>query len=300
MVVNKFEKTINDFVDAAKLVNAPANRGKLEDVFRVFGDDILAHTTQFRVTNKKNVELNFRTLSPVDRSARIYDRCVKEGLIADGDEPVYKVYSELENKLSGYDSVRAIDFDADFGLAKLWYIMSSTSLIHPKDLVKFENCPKALFSLLETFEKLQLDQIVIFGVDYQKKSFNIYFKVPKPYHSTTQFVEDYLKAFNFEVPAQPVLEFCSRVLCLALTVTWDSPKVQRVCFYYPEPSLEKVKAAFGPGTLYDFAVKAPTLKEHPLYIISQSLGPKLSDAYNKLETEYTGDIGAIFMNVMRG
>jgi len=272
--------TIEDIIQSAKLVHALYSVEKLQCIFRAFGNEILSGVTELRTTNKTNPELNFRTIWNVDNNApSLYDRAVKEGLLSPKNTNIDNIFADMVAAFPTSVRKNAIDFDAQYGVVKLWHY---TSVVHPSQLSLLKYAPPSLLSLVDVFVKLDLLQISIFGVDYQNESINIYFKLHSSYHATHQFVEDVLRELKYEVPSASILNFCATSHSLAVTLSWNTTKPPRICFYKRVPTLEQVKLELGECALYEFTKNAPTLKLDPWLIISQSLGPKLSSA-NSLE-----------------
>jgi len=294
MASEKQKAIVADLIQAARLINAPYSEANLTRIVSVFGQEILSGYVLLRATTQYPRELNFRYLKRIeDTYTSLYNTCVAEGFIKPQHKDIDKIFSEVEAVFPSVVPFHNADFDADFGVSKLWYSFTTKTAIHPSSLSLLTSAPKSLLALVEAFLKVELHEIVIVGVNYQKAAFNIYFRLPKLYHATTKFVEDFLSAINFEIPAKVICDFCASASVLAVTTNWDDCK-RRIAFY-KLATLEEVKSILGAHPLCtEFVENAPSFRENPGFVFSQSLGPKVSDAYCKIEKEYIGDISEIF------
>jgi len=149
--------------------------------------------------------------------------------------------------------------------------------------VKLKNAPPSILNYLPVFAEQGVSALYCVGVDYTKKSMNVYFDwKEKRHYKDIQDVVDFLEKIGFSIPSEDYLASMARAACLACTFRWDSPTIERCCFYmdhWTEVSedLENFKEECALPT---------TLSSEPSTFVSCSVGERPDMFYTKLESDY--------------
>jgi len=173
----------------------------------------------------------------------------------------------------------AVDFDPKDGFTKLWH-WGRYNIVQ---FVKLKNAPPSILNYLPLFAEQGVSALYCVGVDYTKKSMNVYFDwKEKRHYKDIQDVVDFLEKIGFSIPSEDYLASMARAACLACTFRWDSPTIERCCFYMDHwtevsENLENFKEECALPT---------TLSSEPSTFVSCSVGERPDMFYTKLESDY--------------
>jgi hypothetical protein len=203
--------------------------------------------------------------------------------------PFGNLISTMSCELTTY--AIGLDFDVKIGLAKAWHFGNHTvAEIYARsvdDDALAKELPVAGRKHLEFFDKFGFDDVYCTGVDYCNNSMNFYFIFSGTFGRSVEDVKNILAELGFSLPtdeADPerLLLDCSRASAFAVTLRWESDRIERVCFYTPKYLLESTSTI-------EFAARhvLPTTRDHRTVdsFIGCSFGG--DGHYKKIETDYS-------------
>jgi hypothetical protein len=136
------------------------------------------------------------------------------------------------------------------GFQKL-YASFRTDLQKVSQLVDLPSMPRAVAENAAFFADHDLHDVSVIGVDYQRRTMNLYFQVPPATAGDLEpkTVLSMLRESGLPDPDEQMLELACRAYRIYVTFNWDSPAVQRMSFA-PRPragvDLSTIEARLGP------------------------------------------------------
>ncbi|MEU5682595.1 aromatic prenyltransferase [Streptomyces venezuelae] len=225
----------------AQVVDVTASHDKVWPILNAFQDVFGQAVISFRAaTGRSTDELDCRfTMLP--KGLDPYARALEHGLTPKTDHPAGSLLKEVHQNLP-IESC-GVDFGVVGGFAKTWSFPSASHLLTIDQLIELPSIPAAVAANRDFFRKYGLDDIVAtVGIDYGNRTTNLYFgagggrEVPAGCFEA-QGVRAILAELGLPEPSEELLKLCERSFSIYTTMSWDSPKIQRVSYaaMTPEP-----------------------------------------------------------------
>jgi len=180
----------------------------------------------------------------------------------------------------------AVDGDPSLGAVKFWQFGNCTV----EQLAALPEAPDALRAHLKFFSKHGLVRVVCTGVDMVKRSMNVYFDLQEGGKEPAEVrIRSIFTDLGFEHPDDATLRYLTGRGAFATSLTWDSEKCERVCFYMTPSTISM------PPRIRSFMddCSLPSLRESNVCcnsaFVSCSFGKASSDAYLKQESDWHGE-----------
>ena len=280
-----------DLIAVAKLTGVAYCENTLERVLNTFEKGFLNHSIQIRSTTKPldKRDLCFRFLDLESREHPL-EHALRKGEVSPNGHEIYDWLPTLAEHFPalGY----GVDFEATRGLTKIWQFIDGA--YNPEALQALPIMPRGYSASLPLLRELGLDSLTIVGADYVHNSVNLYFRPSQASHHTGALVSTACERLGFAPPSVTAKVHASKTGCIAVTYGWQSPSIDRICFYVAGFSREDVPA-YDP-LLRNYARNVPALVDDPRFIVGWSHGPR--GTYLKIEDDYTGDVSNIFETAM--
>ena len=216
-----------DIVAAAELAHAPYDREVIRRGLQAYGSFFAGSPVSFRTSTKKGPErrLNVRYVElgvPHDP----YATALAEGFIRHEGHPLDNLLPEIQATypVVGY----GVDLEVAYGLEKIWPFFPHL----PQPAARayaMPSLPDAVKAQAGYFEKYGLEDFSLFALDYRNRTINLYFMV-RPGHLAPETIAGMIGDLGFQVPGQEILGYCSMAIPVYFTFSWDSPRVERLCF----------------------------------------------------------------------
>ncbi len=280
-----------DLIAIAKFTGVAYCENTLNRVLSTFEHGFLNHSIQIRSTNKPlgKRDLCFRFLDLESREHPL-DHAFRQGELKPNGHKIFDWLPTLAEYLPALGF--GVDFEATRGLIKIWQFIDGA--YEPEALRTLPSMPRGYEASLPLLRELGLDSVTIVGADYVHNSINLYFRPSQASHSTGALVSAACERLGFAPPSATAQAHASKTGCIAVTYGWDSPSIERICFYVAGFGREDVPD-YDP-LLRNYARHVPALVDDPRFIIGWSHGPHGS--YLKIEDDYTGDVSNIFEAAM--
>jgi len=278
------QQMYDDIVKAAEIAEVPYDQGAIQrvlDAFRAyFSGSAISFVTNTRPQKERHLSVRYVEIQ-VPHDA--YDIALEHGLIAKQGHPIDDLIPELRSRYSilGYGA----DMVVGHGLAKIWQFFRALPVV--EEVSATPSLPASVGQHTAYFSKYDLRYVSLFAMDYRHKTTNMYFMVKEPGLFPPAKIIGMIEDLGFNAPTDELLEHCSRAVTIYYTFSWDSPKVERICFgtIAPKPSL--IPTHLHP-LLERYVAQAPCLSKDRVFIHSVTLAR--NGSFIKIENDYTGSM----------
>ncbi len=276
------EKMHDDIIKAAKVVDAPYNENIIQRLLKAYEDFFKGSAVTFVTSTKPKGKraLSIRYVE-IQVEHDPYEIAVSNDLLKQDKHLIHHLLTEIRRNypIMGY----GVDADVNFGVSKIW-----TFFQIPQPLEKAYTttaAPKSIQNFAEYFKKYDLNVFHLFALDFRNKTTNVYFMVKDPEAFPPDKVANMIADLDLKVPSKEILEHCSKALTIYLTFTWESSRVDRICFgiAVDDPSL--IPTHLDP-ILKKYSLHAPFQTDDRRFIYSMT--PSRSGDYIKIENDYNG------------
>ncbi|WP_406421813.1 aromatic prenyltransferase [Streptomyces sp. NBC_00842] len=215
--------------EAAGLLEVECSRDKVLPILDLYGGDLAQSAVAFRVATgaRRAGELDCRFMVPQDVDP--YQLALDNGLVKKTDHPVARLLSDIREScpVDGY----GIDFGVVGGFKKIWVVLPRTGLQQVTKLAGIPSMPRSLGESLDFIARHGLgDTAGLLGIDYRNRTVNVYFGEPPAGGIAAESVRSMLREVDQAEPTEQMLRLGRQAFGVYVTLNWDSPKIERICF----------------------------------------------------------------------
>jgi len=272
----------DDIIKTAQIADVPYNTDIIWRILNTYRDFFSGSSVAFRTTTKAKDKrgLNVRYIElgvPHDP----YLIALSEGLIEKQGHPIDDLLSEIQSQypILGY----GVDFEVSYGLEKIWPFFPHTPQLL-EAICSLYCLPDGIRNYADYFARYDLAQVNVFALDYRHKSINLYFPMETPGLLPPHKIAAMIADLEFDVPPQEVLGYCSWANPVYYTFSWDSPRIERLCFAVVTPNLGDIPIHLDP-LIERFTAQVPFAGNARTFIYNITLARRGS--YIKIENDYT-------------
>ncbi len=281
-----FNTDLNQLVDhvlkIGELVEVSCDEKAIWKVLNAYKDFYTGSTVTIRTTTKPKEErdISIRYLEHmIPHNPDPYTTAINEGLIEKNGHPIHKMISEI---LSTFDILGwGVDLNVGNGLSKIWPFIVPGPF---EPTYSMSTIPSSIKKHRDYFIKHGLDVFSVFGLDFLNNTTNVYFMIKDPSKAKREIYESLLKELDFEIASPEVMEKCCEALTIYYTFSWDTDRVERVCFGIGCPEEGQVPVHFHP-LMKKFVENIPTITNIRKFIYSITFGR--DGLFFKVENDYT-------------
>ena len=228
----KLDSLYSAIEETARLVDVPCDRDRVWPILAAYGDgvDSLAQSViAFRLaTDARHAgELDCRFTIP--KGVDPYACALSNGLSAQTDHPVGTLLSDVQRRCS--IDTYAIDFGVAGGFTKIYSFFPPGE---SQDLSKLAGIPSMPHNLGENaglFARYGMgERASCVGIDYPDRTVNIYFTGTSAGCFERHNVLSMLRETEQPDPSEQMLRLAEAGFGVYVTLNWESPKIQRICF----------------------------------------------------------------------
>ncbi|MFD3701038.1 aromatic prenyltransferase [Streptomyces sp. NPDC058646] len=232
--VTEVEKLYSALQESARLVGAPYSRDKVQPILTAFGDALADGVVVFSVQTggRHSGELDYSFMAPPGLGDP-YPHAVAHGFITESDHPVHSVLSDIQGRWGIREHF--VDCGVVGGFKKL-YAHFPDDLQKVSALAAVPSVPRAVAENADLFARYGLDEVAMIGVDYKRRTMNLYFQFSPDGRPGAEAIGSMLREIGLHEPDQRMLEFAQKSMRANITFSWDSPRIVRVAFA-PPPGL---------------------------------------------------------------
>jgi len=269
-------------IQTAHIADVPYNTDIIWRVLNAYPDFFSGSSIAFRTTTKAKEKrgLNVRYIElgvPHDP----YLIALSEGLITKQGHPIDDFLSEIQSQYSirGY----GVDFEVNYGFEKIWSFFPDAP--QPIEAIySLSSLPDSIRNYADYFAKYELATVNVFGLDYRHNSMNLYFPMERPGAFPPHKIASMIEDLELEIPTQEILEYCSIANPVYYTFSWDSSKIERLCFAVVTSDLSLIPVHLDP-VIARYTAQAPFAGNARTFIFNITFGS--SEDYIKIENDYT-------------
>jgi hypothetical protein len=273
----ELEELYSAIEESAGLVDVACSRDKIWPILTAYDaarQDVIA----FRVATDARHEGDFNCRFSLPEGVDPYAVALSKGLTAETDHPVGALLSDLQERCPIDSS--GVDFGVVGGFRKIWVYFPDGDFQRLSRLVDIPSMPSSLAENVRLFARHGLDDRVdVAGIDYHHKTVNLYFPGP-PDPETTRSLH---RAIGLPEPSEQMLMFCEGAFGFYTTLSWDSPKIERISFGAKAQDPMALPVRLG-SKIEHFVKNVPYGLDDPklIYAAMTSTG----EEYYKLQTYY--------------
>ena len=282
----KFNTDLKELVDQilkiGELTEVSSDEKSIWKVLNAYRDFYIGSTVTIRTTTKPKEErdISVRYLEHmIPHNPDPYTTAINEGLIEKNGHPIHKMIPEI---LSTFDILGwGVDLDVRKGLSKIWPFIVPGPF---EPTYSMSTIPTSIKKHRNYFEKHGLNVFSVFGLDFQNNTTNVYFMIKDPSKARQEIYESLLKELNFEIGPPEVMKKCCEALTIYYTFSWDSDRVERICFGIGCPQEEQVPLHFHP-LIKKYVENIPVITNIHKFICSITFDRE--GLFFKIENDYT-------------
>ncbi|MEZ0069972.1 hypothetical protein ABIA32_006020 [Streptacidiphilus sp. MAP12-20] len=225
------EELYSAIEESAHLVGAACSRDNVWPILSAFGEGLAEALIVFSVqTGGRHAgELDYSFTTPPGFGDP-YPHALSHGFVSETDHPVGSVLSDIQGRWAIREHF--IDAGVVGGFKKL-YAHFPDDLQKVSALADIPSMPSAVAENASFFARYGLDEVAMIGVDYNRRTMNLYFQFAAEGRPEPSAILSMLREIGLHEPDQRMLEFAQKSMRANITLSWDSPKIVRVCFAPP-------------------------------------------------------------------
>ncbi|MFJ4832088.1 aromatic prenyltransferase [Streptomyces sp. NPDC088747] len=250
------EELYSAIEESARLVGAACPRDEVWPILAAYEDAITADSgIVFSAQTGESQAGELEYTVQVSGIGDPYARAVANGFVAPTDHPVSTLLSDIQERVS--IGLYAIDCGVAGGFKKIYALFPELQTV--AQLAAIPSVPPALAQNADFFARHGLDGTAVIGIDYQHRTMNVYFQLPSAGNLDPESVRSILREIGLPEPDEQILEYACTSYRIYTTLSWESPKIQRISFApQPRPGLDlsALPAKLEPG-IEQFMHNAP-------------------------------------------
>ena len=280
---NDLEQLVKDMGILCDLVGVEPKEEKIWKVLNAYEPFFRGSPLSIRTTTKpigkRDVSARYVELM-MPHKIDPYITALNEGFIEKNGHPIHSLTQEIPEafQIMGY----GVDLDARVGLAKIWPFIVPDSI---DPLFSMEYFPESIKNYESYFKDHNLTIFSVFALDFLHNTTNIYFMLKDPSKNSIEECTSLVEELGFEPASEEVMEKCSEAAHLNYTFSWDSDRIERLCFGMTCESAEEVPVHFHP-LMKKYVGSSPFQSEKKKFIYGVAFKP--DGRYYKIETDYNG------------
>jgi hypothetical protein len=212
------------------------------------------------------------------------DLAVSEGLAEKTDHPVGSLLSDIRERFPV--DCYGIDFGVVGGFKKTWSFFSPDDLQDLAKLADIPSMPRSVGENVPFFARHGLDdKVSLIGIDHKNRTVNMYFGEPPAEVFERETVRSMLREHGLPEPSEQMLSLGEVAFGIYTTLSWDSPKVERLTLAVMTPDPTALPVPLEPA-VERFVKTAPSTVDAAdrRYVYAVTSSPK--GEYNKLQSYY--------------
>jgi 6-linalyl-2-O,3-dimethylflaviolin/7-geranyloxy-5-hydroxy-2-methoxy-3-methylnaphthalene-1,4-dione synthase len=236
--------------ESARLLEVTCARDMVRPILTAYADVLAQSAISFRVaTGARHAgDLDCRlTMIPTDVDP--YARALSKGLTDHTDHPVSALLSDIAGqcRIDCY----GIDFGVVGGFKKTWQFFQPHDLQKVSTLGSIPTMPQSLMENADFFARYGLDdKASLTGIDYQSRTVNVYFGELPAECREPGTISAMLREIELPAPSEQLLKVGQHAFNIYVTLSWDSLKVERICFSAMTPEPAELSARLEPRIEY--------------------------------------------------
>jgi hypothetical protein len=226
--------------ETAALLDITPARDKVWPILSTY--DPASVVVGFRATTRESKDLDCRfTALPGDVNPYLF--AVSKGLAEGTDHPVGSLLTEVMEQFPTI--AHGVDFGVVGGFKKTWTFIPLNDLQKLSKLAAMPSMPPSLGENLDFYARHGLDdKLSMIGIDYPSRTVNVYFVGAPAECREPETIRAIVAELGLPEPSEQFLALAQQAVGIYTTLSWDSPKIQRITFASMVPDLKELPARF--------------------------------------------------------
>jgi len=280
------ERVYSAMEESAGLLDVACSREKIQPILTAFQDVLADGVIVFSMANGRHAtELDFSISVPAGHGDP-YAAALEHGLIPATGHPVGDLLADTQKALPV--SMFAVDGEVTSGFKKTYAFFPTDDMPGLAQLIDIPSMPPSVAENAELFGRYGLDKVQMISLDYKKNQVNLYFSNLNPEFLQPEPVQAMVREMGLQLPADKGLAFAKRSFAVYPTLSWDSAKIERLCFAVisTDPTLAPAQEQADLDLFSTYANNAPYAYagEKRTLVYGLTLSP--SEEYYKLGSYY--------------
>jgi len=223
------EELYSAIEESARLVGAACSRDKVWPILTAYGDLLtegrIVFSAQTGERHAGELEYTIQVSPGIDDP---YAHALSNGFVAETDHPVGALLSDIQARISVNEY--AIDCGVVGGFKKVYALSRDSHGV--SKLADIPSMPRALAENAGFFARHGMDDAALIGIDYQRKTMNVYFQLPAAAAGSLEpkAILSMLREIGLPEPDERMLEFACKSYRIYATLSWDSSEIRRISF----------------------------------------------------------------------
>lgn len=217
--------------ETARLMDVPCSRDKVWPILTAYGDALPKSKDEFmfRVATGAHRAEKLDCRFSISKDVDPYAVALSNDLIAKAGHPVGTLLSDVQGRCP-IDSY-GVDFGIVGGFTKTWLYFPGDRKQGLSTLADIPSMPRGLAENISIFPRHGLgDKASLIGIDYQHKSVNVYFTGLPDECGEAKTVLSMFREIGLPDPNEQMLKLSQKAFAIYVTLSWDSAKIERICF----------------------------------------------------------------------
>ena len=224
----ELERLYSVIEKSARMMGVPCSRAKVWPILTAYEAVIPQAAIYFRVETGARRAGDFHCfVTMIPKDVDPYALAVSNGLTAKTDHPVDALGSDIAGRcpIDNY----GIDFGVVGGFTKIYRFFPKDDRQELSRLAGISSMPRSLEKNAGFFARHGVYDLGLTATDYQSKTVNVYSKLPDGYLNP-ETITSMLREIGLPDPSEQMLKLCQKAGVFYATLSWDSPRIERVCF----------------------------------------------------------------------
>jgi hypothetical protein len=241
--------------ESAGMLDVPYSRDQVKKVLTAFGDEISDESVVVLAMaggerHKGDIDYNFTVPT---LTGDPYSIALENGFVEETDHPVSTLAADIAQRFAV--SFFGVEAGVVGGFKKTYVFFPLDQLGSLTKLAEIPSMPRSVAAHARAFARNGMDdRISIVGIDYIRKTMNVYFMAGTVDEKTALSL---LGDIGLPEPKTPeLLKFIQNSFSIYPTFHWDSPDISRICFSSVSPDQNAYPTTLHPEIAH-FAKNAP-------------------------------------------
>lgn len=222
------ERVYSAMEEAAGLLGIACSRDKIRPILTAYQDVLANSVIVFSMASGHHAtELDF-SISVPPGHGDAYAAALSSGLTSKTDHPVGALLSDTQERCPV--SLFAVDGEVTGGFKKTYAFFPTDDLQGLSTLAEIPSMPRSVAENAGLFARYGLDKVQMTSMDYNRRQVNLYFGNISRETLEPEAVLSMCREMGLREPGEPGLEFAKRSFAVYPTLSWDSSKIERLCF----------------------------------------------------------------------
>ena len=225
------EELYSAIEESARLVGAPCSRERTWPILTAYGDALTEAGLVFSVSTGEHppAELDY-TLSVPTAAGDPRAIALAGGFVTQTGHPVDALLADIQARVTV--SEHLIDCGTASGFSKIYAHFPFQPMGVP-ELLGIPSMPPAVAENADLFTRHHLNHVAMIGIDYKHRTVNLYFaQIPDAFRDA-QNILSLNREIGLPEPDERMLGFARKSFRVYVTLSWDSPRIERICFAHP-------------------------------------------------------------------